>query len=404
MNTAAFKKLDLEHIPRRSRRRQKSTLKKFRPFVIAALVVCILLVVWEQFSSADSVFNKVFTQNAIKSTNGRVNILLLGIGGGNHDGADLTDSIIVASYYLSTHDVSLFSVPRDLYLPSIKEKINAAYELGKYQNGTSDTKRWLVYAEDKIDDILGIPLHYGVLMDFSSFSKAIDLVGGVDVQVPDTFDDYQYPIEGKENDLCGLTQQQMNITAQQSAVLSIPSGNQQVYVEPNGQVATDSATLSFPCRFMHIHFYQGLTHMDGATALEFVRSRHALGVEGSDFARSRRQQLVITAFREKALSVQTLSDPTKIAGLLNDLGTGVVTDIPQTDYPQMYTLFKSAKVTNSVVLGDLGNGKSLFINPPLAQYGGYWVLIPPNNDYSQVMQFVTNILNPSLPSPSTKKP
>lgn len=393
-----------EFVPRSQRKKKFGG--RFRPYLITALILLIIIFAYSTLFSNSSAFNFVFSQNALKSTNDRVNILLLGIGGGNHDGADLTDSIIVASYSLKTHQVTMFSIPRDLYLPPIKEKINAAYEIGKSKGGSN--LAGLQFAEDKIDDILGIPIHYGVLMDFSSFSKAVDQVGGVDVAVPDTFDDYEYPIAGKEDDLCGLTQKEMDISSDQAKQLGVSPGKQQVYLDSEGKIATDSATLSFPCRFMHIHFDEGITHMNGGTALEFVRSRHALGIEGSDFARSKRQQLVIQAFREKALSIQTLSNPGKVGGLLSAFGSGVVTDIPQTLYPQTYSLTKNVVKVNSVVLGDLGGGKSLFINPPLDQYGGSWVLTPPNGDFKQVSDFVANTLNPPpppspSPSPTAKK-
>lgn len=381
-------------------RGRRSKFRKWTPGLII-LAAIVLIILWNLFSSATGFSFMLGGSSNLKSTNGRVNILLLGIGGGNHDGADLTDSIIVASYSLSTHNVTLFSIPRDLYLPSIKDKINAAYEDGKFQGGTADTRRGLTFAENTMSGVLGIPIHYGILMDFSSFSKAIDLVGGVDVNVPDTFDDYQYPIDGKENDLCGWTEQQMNLNPDQAKTLNVPPGQQNVYVDPTGKIATDSSTLDFSCRFEHIHFNQGMMHMDGATALEFVRSRHALGPEGSDFARSRRQQLVLQAFRAKVLSAQTLFNPSKISGLISDFGSGVVTDVPQNNYLQMYSLAKNVKRVDSLVLGDLGNGKSLFINPPLQDYGGAWVLVPANSDFKTVSDFVaTTLVNDDNPSPT----
>ncbi len=343
-------------------------------------------------------FHYVFSAgNSLKQTDGRVNILLLGYGGGNHDGAYLTDSIIVSSINLKTHNVVLFSIPRDLWLPGISQKVNAAYETGLAQNNG------LGFAEDKIDDILGITIHYGVSLDFNGFSTAIDDVGGVDVNVPDTFDDYQYPIDGKENDLCGLTEAQTNVTADQAIALGVSPGIQKVLVDSTGKVATESA--DFACRYEHIHFDQGLQHMDGTTALKFVRSRHAEGPEGSDFARSGRQQLVIQAFRNKLFSAQTLLNPSKISSLINTLGSSFQTDIPPGQYLDFYNLAKNVKQTKSVVLGDLGGGKSLFINPPPADYGGGWVLVPPNNDFSSVAAFVKQIISDqdNPPNPSLKK-
>src|SRR5579884_3030834 len=283
---ANFKRIDLDDkvFHRRRRRKKRKAWKIFG--IVVILMVAFL--VWSTFSSPTSVLHNVIPRAAgsdIKQTNDRVNILLLGIGGGTHDGPDLTDSIIVASYDLKTNDVVMFSIPRDLWLPSIQQKINAAYTVGLSKGGDG-----LGYTENAIGDVMGIPIHYAVVLDFSGFSKAIDLVGGVDVNVPDTFDDYQYPIDGKENDLCGWKEQQMTLTPDQAKQLNVNPGPLKVYIDPTGKVATDSASLDFSCRFEHIHFDKGMTHMDGTTALKFVRSRHALGIEGSDFARSRRQQ------------------------------------------------------------------------------------------------------------------
>lgn len=132
--------------------------------------------------------------------------------------------------------------------------------------------------------------------------------------------------------------------------------------------------------------------MDGVTALKFVRSRHALGIEGSDFARSRRQQLVIEGFRAKVFSPQTLLNPAKISGLFDTLGSSIKTDIPKGEFPEIYNMSKNAKKIHSVVLGDLGGGKSILVNPPVGEYGA-WVLIPPNNNFKLIMNFVKTTLD-----------
>ncbi len=366
--------------------------KRYWPVWLLLGTIVVIVLAWLLFSSSSSAFNFGFPGrlSSIKSSDDRVNILLLGNGGGKHDGPDLTDSIIVASLNLKTNRVALISIPRDLWLDSIKSKVNTAYVLGeKKGNG-------LKFAEDKIDDILGIPIHYGVRLDFNGFSKAVDLVEGIDVDVPHTFDDFMYPIAGKEDDLCGYSEKEVDVSEDQAKQLNIKSGKQKIFFDPAGKIATDSANFDFACRFEHIHFNKGVSHMDGETALKFVRSRHAFGVEGSDFARSHRQQLVIQAFREKALSLQTLINPVKIAGLFGTFGDSFETDIPSSNFLEFYNLTKKIEETDSYVLGDLGDGKSLFTNPPPSDYGGAWVLVPQSNNFSEVMQFVKDALNDNL--------
>lgn len=369
---------------------------------IGILVFLILVgfFVWSLVSAGTSVFTYVFSQGEqIKSANGRVNVLLLGLAGGNHDGALLTDSIIIASYNLSNNDVTLISVPRDLWLDNIKYKVNAAYEVGLQKKNGGDG---LKFAEDKIDDVLGIPINYAVRIDFAGFAKSIDELGGVDVEVAKTFDDYEFPITGKEDDMCDYQDTFQDLNADQAKQLNVPAGKTHVYIDPQGKVSTDSASLKFDCRFEHIHFDKGSTHMDGTTALKFVRSRKGTNGEGSDFARSKRQQLVIEAFREKAMSLDTLANPVKISGLLNDLGKSVETDIPLDKIGDFYKMAKDLNETNNIVLGDLGNGKSILINPPVGDYG-QWVLIPKDNDFTPVKDFIKLQLAAQDASPSAKK-
>lgn len=400
-----LKKVNLGYLPSQSyggKSKHKLNIKK----IVFGLLLIVILIgfgyLWLFASSSSSIFSFVMPGNPLKSTNDRVNILFLGNAGGTHDGALLTDSIIIASYHLKTHKVTLISVPRDLWIDTAKAKVNTLYEVGK-QKGDG-----LKYAEDKIDDILGTRIHYGLRIDFSGFAKAIDLIDGVDVEVANTFDDYMYPLEGKENDLCDYKENEVDLNEDQIKQLNIatplPStslflpgpvtpGKRKVLVDSQGKIATDSALVNFDCRYEHIHFDKGLTHMDGETALKFVRSRHGLNGEGSDFARSKRQQFLISAFRSKVLSIQTLTSPIKILSLIDTFGKSFETDIPKERFLDFYKLVKEQEGVNNLVLGDLGDGKSVFINPPLSDYGGAWVLTPPNNDFTSVKVYLKKVLD-----------
>lgn len=310
----------------------------------------------------------------IKNTNGVTNILLLGIGGGTHDGPDLTDTIIFASIDQNAKKITLVSIPRDLWVPDLRGKINTAYAFGE-DNGQG---KGLILAKATVQKLLNQPIDYGFRIDFDGFTKAVDLVGGLDINVDRTFDDYAYPIEGKEDASCGHTPQEISDWSNQ---------------------ATPSSDLEFfPCRFMHLHVEQGQQHMDGTTALRYVRSRHALGPEGSDFARSKRQQKVIAAFREKVFSVQTLLNPGKLVDLYNTLKDSIDTDIKEEDYAGFVTVaqkMKSAKI-ESVSL-DIGEGDRLgiLVNPPISpEFDNAWVLAPRagGSDFSEIQQYVACML------------
>lgn len=373
-------------------KKQSAFIKTTVLFVIVTIIL--YTIYWFFTSSGSGALEMVFNKNKIEQTEGRVNVLLLGNAGGKHDGASLTDSIIVASYDLKQNKATLFSLPRDLWLENANAKINTVYQLGKTQHEDGDG---LGYAKDKIGEIVGLDIHYGVRVDFNGFAKAIDLVEGIEVEVPKTFDDFNYPIEGKEEDLCDLVEKEVEITKEQYVKLKLPTGTPtfpgseeskikvKTLVGVNDKIATEAA--DFACRFEHIHFDQGKMHMDGATALKFVRSRHGLNGEGSDFARSRRQQLVIDAFRSKVLSLETLLNPQKLLALAQTFGESFETDIGNDKFLEFYNLSKKLKNTENIVLGDLGKGQSVFVVGAPNKYGAF-VLVPKNDDWKTVSDFV----------------
>lgn len=198
----------------------------------------------------------------IKKFNNKVNILVLGIAGGNHDGPLLSDSIIVMQYDFAKNTLVSLGIPRDIWSETLKDKINSAYAYGeaKRQGGG------LILAKSEIGAVIGQPIQYGVVISFEKFKTLINKLDGIDVNVEHSFTDPKFPIEGKENDEC------------------------------NGD-------LDYECRYESVSFDAGLIHMNGETALKFVRSRYSDGDEGSDFARSKRQQLVINSLKEKLLKL-----------------------------------------------------------------------------------------------------
>ncbi len=197
---------------------------------------------------------------------GRVNFLLLGYGGAGHDGPYLTDSMMVVSAQTDTHQLAMVSIPRDIWIPiptnryglNWTTKINGAYTIGArddifpykdppYRGALGGGN----LSAEMVHWVTGLPIPYWVAVDFEGFRKAVDAVGGIDVNVPRALDDREYPVD-----------------------------------------ETDGYT--------HVHFDAGWQHMDGARALQFARLRHT---EGGDFDRSRRQQLILLAVRSRVLGI-----------------------------------------------------------------------------------------------------
>ncbi|MDD5490064.1 MAG: LCP family protein, partial [Candidatus Moranbacteria bacterium] len=210
-------------------------------------------------------------------SDGRINILLLGLAGENYPGENLTDSIIIASVNPKTYQTAMLSIPRDLYvqIPDTNSytKINALYARGQGRHGN---------ATEGIDDlkkaltqITGLPINYYVAIDFDGFKKVIDELDGIKVQVPKDIHDERYP-------------------------------------GPNYSYET-------------FDIKEGLYTFDGATALKYARTRHD---EDGDFGRAFRQQLILEAARSKAFSIGTLLNVPAINNILNTLGDHLRTDIP----------------------------------------------------------------------------
>lgn len=352
---------------------------------------------WLEFFGASSVATFVFGPGAsLKKDEGRINVLLLGMAGGKHDGATLTDTIMVASYDPKQKQVDLISLPRDLWLSDHRAKVNTLYQTGLAKG------LGLKFARDEVGKILGIEIPYAIRVDFGGFVKAVDLVEGIDVEVGRSFDDYKYPIEGKERDLCGYIEEEIEVNEEQSKVLNIPQGKQKVLKSPTGEIATDSAKLDFPCRFEHIGFKRGVVLMDGETALKFSRSRSGTNQEGTDFARSKRQQQVLQAFLKKALSIDTLTDPPKIVGLIQTFGESVATDIPQNKYLEFVRISRNVDRLKSHVFGTAGP-RPLLVTPTTADFGGAWVLVPADNDFGKIKQHVEDIFAGRLESSESAK-
>jgi polyisoprenyl-teichoic acid--peptidoglycan teichoic acid transferase len=291
--------------------------------------------------------------SSLKDSNNRINILLLGVSGGEHFGSDLTDTMIFMSIEKSNADTVMLSIPRDIWLDSLQAKVNTAYHYGQ-QRGNS---QGFVLAKDAVYEILNQPIHYAILVDFEGFEKVVDILGGLEVKVDRAFDDYKYPIAGRENDDCG-------------------------------------GDLEYQCRYEYLHFEAGLQHMDGRDALRFVRSRNAEGEEGTDIARSQRQQKIILALKDKIIDLSLLFKPKKIRELKQALGDNVKPDAKFSDEQITAFLslaFRFIKNNNTIrtITLDYGDNENLgfLYNPPLEEYN-QWVLIPRNDSFSNIHKYI----------------
>jgi len=272
---------------------------------------------------------------------GRVNILVLGIGGAGHEAPNLSDTMMVISFDPKTKDAAMLSIPRDLYvkIPATSHtgvqygKINAANVYGGPE-----------LAARVVSNVIGVPIHYYVLIDFSGFRQAIDAVGGVDINVPTAIYDPDYPCDNERGGYCAFS------------------------IKPGPQ------------------------HMNGTIALRYARSRKST----SDFDRAARQQLVIAALREKALALSTLTNPVKLSQLIDAVGSHLKTDIQPKELTKMAGLAKdidAAKMPQKV-LDTAGKDALLVGGIDIIPAAGY-IEVPKlgNFNYMDIQDLVKNIFS-----------
>ena len=223
----------------------------------------------------------------------RITFVLLGVDQRPDDPSPLrTDTMIVVTIQPETHQVGMISLPRDLFVPipgfDTSGKITTAFtvgELNKYPGGGA------ALAKKTVSEFLGYPIDYYVKINFDGFVQAIDAIGGVDVVVANTIHDEEYP--------------------------TIDYGYQTFHIEAGPQ------------------------HLDGETALKYARSRHGAG--NDDFQRTKRQQQLLVAVKDKLVENKLLT-PVRLLDLFRVLSSAVDHDIPATTLPNLLTLASRVEV------------------------------------------------------------
>jgi LCP family protein required for cell wall assembly len=282
----------------------------------------------------------------VGEANGRINVLLLGIGGAGHEAPLLADTIIVASIAPDTQQLALFSLPRDLVVPypdGSWRKVNEIYVTAERKNPGSG----LAAAAATLEPVLGLQIPYQVLVDFSGFAQLIDAVGGVDVQVDKTFTDPRFPIIGEDEN-------------------------------PN-----------YTDRFTKATFTAGLEHMSGERALMYARSRHGNNGEGSDFARAKRQQKLILAVKARVLQANVLLNPLTVNRLATQLSAHLKTNIEPWEGLRLYQMAKDVPTEQitRVTIDDAPGG--LLISD--INGDGAYVLRPRGGSFDTIKALAANI-------------
>lgn len=346
-------------------RSKKFSYKKLVRRLVTAIVVIGVVVGswlgWRLYANAAKITGDknplqllgMFTPSQLNETDGRVNILVAGysVDDPGHQGADLTDSIMVVSVDPQTKTAVMISIPRDMWvdIPGFGyQKINAAYEDGQQEdfNESGYDSGGMGLLEEVIQQDFGIQTDYYGLLDYTAFQAAVNAVGGVTVTI-------QSP------DPRGLYDPYTN--------LSLPNGS----VTLNGQEALDLARA----------------RGDGPGAY---------GFPDGDFDRTEHQQQLLIALKDKASSASVIANPLKVGELADAIGNNFKTDM---SLGVMETLYQDTRGISdgniqSITLNNY-DGRSLVTDYQAPD--GEDAVIPAVgfDDYSQIQTTIQGILTPN---------
>lgn len=343
--------------------------------VIALLVIGLCVAGWigyKVLKLSDSVFKgDIFglaqSEPLKQDTNGRSNILVLGTSEDDpgHDGGDLTDSMMVVSINQNDKSVSMFSIPRDLYVKygtacasGYEGKINAYFSCSD-TGETPEAEQVRLEATQKfVGDIFGMDIQYAAHVNNTVIKQAVDAVGGVDVDI-------------KGNG-------------------PVPYG-----VEPGSILDRNfDWRCGYKCNL--VKYSPGVHHLDGEHALFLSMARGdavpTYGLTDSNFDREKNQQKIIIALKEKAVSSGTLSNVSKVTGLMDALGDNLRTNFATNEIRTLMKLGVDIKTENIVTIGLFDQENAVVTT---GNYGGASVVMPSAGifTYGKIRQYLAEKLS-----------
>lgn len=316
----------------------KPRKRRFYLIIFAVLLAAFLLFIFKsganfQVLNNDSLFARALNFFGLSRAEEKktIDVVIFGLRGKDDvNGGLLTDTIMMLRYHKEQKRAALISIPRDLYveMPGLgkKEKINFAYELGERRGKGEGLK----YAKDVVGGICGLSADYAIAVDFAAFEKIIDQLGGIDVTLEKSF--------------------------------------------------------SEPSQWGGINFYlpKGNNHLNGEKTLYYVRSRFST----NDFDRARRQQEILLAVKDKALTLGVLSNPFRVYNIMKTLAEHVQADFGINEMIDMLATVK--EMYGNDMLGkvfDTSNEGLLYSS----SVDGSYILLPKNNDFDLLKNACQNV-------------
>jgi len=261
----------------------------------------------------------------------RINILVMGLDRRPREGQALTrsDTMFVLTVDPQTKTAGILGIPRDLYveIPNgkgdyFKDRINTALVFGEvndYKGGGHQL------AIDTVEHNLGVKIGHYVIIDFEGFKEVIDALGGIDVDVPTYVSDPTY------------------------------------------------SWTELPGDYDPQEFEPGLQHMDGEAALAYARIRQ----NSDDLDRIQRQQRIIFAVMDKALSLNVLRNALELWNKYKDAIDTDINDIQLAGFAKLAADISPEKISAL----SLGPATTPWMTP-----GGAAVLLPSAEGIARIVQ------------------
>lgn len=309
------------------------------------------------YTQADNIVKSVVSSGSVADlltpealngeSTGVANILIAGNSADDagHSGAELTDSIMVVSYNLSTRQLTLISIPRDLWVDvnGTYMKINTAYT-----NGGMDELKSIV------EQVTGLIINQQVLVNYTAFKNMIDAVDGIDITIE----------------------------------------------------ADDSRGIYDP--MVGFSIANGVQHLDGTQALLLARSRNdptcdgrvAYGLSNGDFDRQANQRKIIQALLTTIENSSTLANTTELQALISSLSGNVTTDLTAGQLRRLYDLSKQISSTQSITIR--GTDSNILLSDYTSWSSGS-ALIPAAGigNYTDIQRYITTTLGISTSTTTT---
>lgn len=346
------------------KRNWKKIAKKTAITLLVILLVAGGWVGWKFVSNSAKIFGwgnlfGLFQHTKLKGEDeGRVNILLAGNSADDpgHNGANLTDSIMILSMNTKDNTAFILSVPRDLYV-NIPDhgygKINETFQDGESDNfsesGYADGGMGLL--EKVVYQNFGIQSDYYALVNYTALRDAVNAVGGIDV--------------------------------------TIDSSDSRGLYDPSKDLSTGLSLVKLS---------NGVHTLDGQAALNLARARGdsygSYGYGRSDFTRTENQRKILIAIKDKASSSGTLANPIKVGQLFDSFGNNVQTDMKLAEAKRFYELFKKVP-SSDIASASLSNGTDINLLQSYTNRYGQSTLIPAAgiDDYSDIQAYIQKLIS-----------